>query len=120
MVVTHLWRYSLSTNVYTGKRCLIVERIERGSSSKGKKVVVNKFNDDYEKIKNEIDKLKKNLEKLSTKGGIVMEKKSGDHAMTLDNEMLREVTKRLKFEKNHLTTRLQRFIKANTFVVSYS
>lgn len=35
------------------------------------------------KIKNENDKLKKNLEKLSTKGGIVMEKKSGDHAMIM-------------------------------------
>ena len=45
---------------------LIVESIEQGSSSKGKKVVESDNYDDYVKLKNENKKLKKDLEKLST------------------------------------------------------
>ena len=45
---------------------LIVESIEQGSSSKGKKVVESDNYDDYVKLKNENEKLKKDLEKLST------------------------------------------------------
>ena len=41
---------------------LIVESIEQGSSSKGKKVVESNNYDDYVKLKNENEKLKKDLE----------------------------------------------------------
>ena len=43
---------------------LIIESIEQGSSSKGKKVVESNNYDDYVKLKNENEKLKKDLEKL--------------------------------------------------------
>jgi endonuclease I len=43
---------------------LIVESTEQGSSSKGKKVVEYDNYDDYVKLKNENEKLKKDLEKL--------------------------------------------------------
>ena len=46
--------------------CLIIESIEQGSSSKGKQVVESDNYDEYVKIKNENEKLKKDLEKLST------------------------------------------------------
>ncbi|XP_066311377.1 uncharacterized protein [Miscanthus floridulus] len=45
---------------------LIVDSIEQGSSSKGKKMVESDNYDDYVKLKNENEKLKKDLEKLST------------------------------------------------------
>jgi chromosome segregation ATPase len=45
---------------------LIVESIEQGSSSKGKKVVESDNCDDYIKLKNENEKLKKDLKKAST------------------------------------------------------
>ena len=51
----------------------IVESIEQGSSSKGKKVVETDNYDEYVKIKNENEKLKKDLEKLSTTNTIVVE-----------------------------------------------
>lgn len=67
-----------------------MERIGQGSCSKGNQEFMNKSLDDYKKIKNENQKLKKDLEKLSTKGGIVLDKKSSDHAMTRNGEKLRE------------------------------
>ena len=79
---------------------LIIESIEQGSSSKGKQVVESDNYDEYVKIKNENEKLKKDLEKLSTKNSIVIETQDGDYNMTLDIEMLREENKRLKIEKN--------------------
>jgi hypothetical protein len=51
---------------------LIMESIKQGSSSKGKQVVVAESYDDYVKIKNENEKLKKDIGKLSTQGGIVI------------------------------------------------
>jgi hypothetical protein len=45
---------------------LIVVSIEQGSSSKGKKVVESNNLDDYAKLKNENEKLKKYLEKATT------------------------------------------------------
>ncbi|XP_066365130.1 sporulation-specific protein 15-like [Miscanthus floridulus] len=75
---------------------LIVESIEQGSSSKGKQVIVaNHY--DYVKIKNENENLKKDLENISSNGGIVIETLNDD--MALENEMLREENKRLKMEK---------------------
>ena len=45
---------------------LIIESIVQGSSSKGKQVVESDNYDEYVKIKNENEKLKKDLEDLST------------------------------------------------------
>jgi hypothetical protein len=61
---------------------------------------MNKSLDDYKKIKNENQKLKKDLEKLSTKGGIVLDKKSSDHAMALIGKKLREENEKFNLEKN--------------------
>ena len=80
---------------------LIVESIEQGSSSKGKKVVESDNYDDYVKLKNENEKLKKDLEMLSTTNTIVIENLDKDYDMALENEMLKEENKRLKMEKNH-------------------
>jgi cell division protein FtsB len=46
--------------------------------------------DDYVKLKNENEKLKKDLEKLSTTNTIVIENLDNDHDMALVNEMVRE------------------------------
>ena len=75
--------------------------MKQGSSSKGKKVVESDNYNDYVKLKNENEKLKKDLEKLSTTNTIVIENLDNDHDMALENEMLREENKRLKMEKNH-------------------
>ena len=73
---------------------LIVESIEQGSSSKGKKVVESDNYDDYVK-------LKKGLEKLSITNTIVIENLDNDCDIALENEMLKEENKRLKMDKNH-------------------
>jgi regulator of replication initiation timing len=107
---------------------LIVESIEQGSSSKGKKVVESDNYDDYIKLKNENE-----LEKASTTNTVVIENLDNDHDMALENEMLREENKRLKMkmglkkqttneslieenkklklEKEHLKTSLSKFTR---------
>ena len=82
---------------------LIIESIEQGSSSKGKQVVESDDYDEYVKIKNENEKLKKDLEKLSTTNNIVLENLDHDYDVELkeENEKLKEENKRLKQEKNH-------------------
>ena len=67
---------------------LIVESIEQGCSGKGKQVVEFDDYDEYIKIKNENEKLKKDLEKLSTTNSIVIETQDGDYNMALDIEKL--------------------------------
>ena len=59
--------------------------------------------DEYVKIKNENEneKLKKDLEKLSTTNTIVVENLIHDCDIALENEKLKEENKRLKMEKNH-------------------
>ena len=69
---------------------LIIESIEQGSSSKGKKVVESDNYDDYVKLKNENEKLKKDLEKLSTTNTIVIENLDHDCDIALENEKLKE------------------------------
>ncbi|XP_066365270.1 uncharacterized protein [Miscanthus floridulus] len=66
---------------------LIVESTEQGSCSKGKQVVVAKYYDDYVKMKNE--KLKKDIEKLSINGTIIIEKQDDDYDMALEEDMLK-------------------------------
>ena len=48
-----------------------------------------------------IEKLKKDLEKLSTTNTIVIENLDNDYDIALENEMLKEENKKLKMEKNH-------------------
>ena len=57
--------------------------------------------DKYVKLKHENEKLKKDLEKLSTTNTIVIKNLDKDYDMALENEMLKEENKRLKVEKNH-------------------
>ncbi|XP_066361321.1 SWI5-dependent HO expression protein 3-like [Miscanthus floridulus] len=92
---------------------LIDESIEQGSSSKGKKIVVANHYDDYIKIKNENEKLNKDLEKLSTNNTIVTETQDSDYDMALDIKMLREDNKILKIEKTHLATSLEKFTRGH-------
>ena len=73
---------------------LIIESIEQGSSSKGKQVVESDNYDEYVKIKNENEKLKKDLVKLSTTNTIVIENLDHDSDLALENEMLKEENKR--------------------------
>ena len=79
---------------------MIVQSIEQGSSSKGKKVIESDNYDEYVKLKNENKKLKKDLKKLSTTNTIVIENLDKDYDMALENEMLKEENKRLNMEKN--------------------
>ena len=58
--------------------------IEQGSSSKGKQVVESDNYDEYVKIKNENEKLKKDLEKLSTTNTIVIENLDHDSDLALE------------------------------------
>ena len=78
---------------------MIIESIEQGSSSKGKKVFESNNYDEYVKIKNENEKLKKDLEKLSSTNPIVIENLDHDIDLALENEMLKEENKRLKMKK---------------------
>ena len=57
--------------------------------------------DEYVKLKNENEKLKKDLKKLSTTNTIVIENLDNNYDIALENEMLKEENKRLKMEKNH-------------------
>ena len=57
--------------------------------------------DEYVKIKNENEKVKKDFEKLSTNNTIVIENLDHDCDIALENEKLKEENKRLKMEKNH-------------------
>jgi hypothetical protein len=75
---------------------LIVESIEQGSSSKGKKVVESDNYDDYAKLKSENEKLKKDLKKATTTNTIMVENLNNDQELALENEMLREENKKLK------------------------
>jgi hypothetical protein len=68
---------------------LIVESIAQSSSIKGKQVVVAKSYDDYVKMKNENEKLKKDIEKLPINGTIIIEKQDDDYDVALGKDMLK-------------------------------
>jgi hypothetical protein len=61
-------------------------------------VVESNNYDDYIKLKNKNEKLKKDLEKASTTNTVVIENLDNDDDMALENDMLREENKRLKME----------------------
>jgi hypothetical protein len=60
------------------------------------------------------------LNDVVTKGNIIIERNDLDNELVHDNERLREEIKKLKLEKNHLTTGLPKFNKDNTFKMSFS
>ena len=68
-------------DIATSRDDLIIESIEQGSSSKGKQVVEADDYDEFVKLKNENEKLKKELEKLATTNTIVLETLDNDHDM---------------------------------------
>jgi hypothetical protein len=55
--------------------------------------------------------LKKYLTDATTKGKIAIESKDFNNKLVLDNERLREEIKKLKLEKEHLATSVQKFSK---------
>ena len=57
--------------------------------------------DEYVKLKNDNEKLKKDLEELKTTNTIVLETLDHDDDLILENEKLREENKKLKKEKNN-------------------
>jgi hypothetical protein len=79
---------------------LIDESIEQGSSCKGKQVVECNNYDEYVKLKQDNEKLKKEFEVFKTHNTIVLETLDHDGDLVLENEKLKEENKRLKEEKN--------------------
>ena len=69
---------------------MIIESIEQSSSSKGKPVVKTDNYDEYVKLKNDNEKLKKDLEELKTTNTIVLETLDHDGDLILENEKLKE------------------------------
>jgi predicted nuclease with TOPRIM domain len=59
----------------------------------------------------ENQKLKKYLTDATTKGKFSIESNDVNNELALDNERLREEIKKLKLEKEHLTTSVQKFNK---------
>jgi hypothetical protein len=59
----------------------------------------------------ENQKLKKYLTDATTKGKIAIESNDFNNELALDNERLREEIKKLKLEKEHLATTMQKFNK---------
>jgi hypothetical protein len=111
---------------------LIVHSIEQDSSSKGKKVVESHNFDDYAKLKNKNEKLKKDLEKATTTNTIVIENLDHDQELVEEieklkkdnnlkafmalekqapNESLIEENKKLKVGKEHLKVGLSKFTR---------
>ena len=84
---------------------MIIESIEQSSSSKGKQVVEADDYDEFVKLKNDNEKLKKNLEELKTTNTIVLETSDHDGDLILENEKLKEENKKLKQEKIMMLSR---------------
>ena len=80
---------------------LIDESIEQGSSGKGKQVVECNDYDEYVKLKQDNEKLKKEFEEFKIHNTIVLETLDHDGDLILENEKLKEENKRLKMKKNH-------------------
>ena len=68
---------------------MIIESIEQSSSSKGKQVVETDNYDEYIKLKNDNEKLKKDLEEIKSHNTIVLETLDHDGELMLENEKLR-------------------------------
>ena len=80
---------------------MIIESIEQGSSSNGKQVVESDNYDEYVKLKNDNEKLKKDLEEIKTHNTIVLETLDHDGDLILENEKLKKENNTLKEEKNN-------------------
>jgi hypothetical protein len=65
----------------------------------------------FEVISLENEKLKRYLKDVTTKGNIVIERNDLHNKLVHDNDRFREEFKKLKLEKNHLATDLQKFNK---------
>ena len=78
MVLTMLLRL-----IATSCDDLIIESIEQSSSSKGKQVIEAGDYDEFVKLKNDNENLKKDLEELKTTNTIVL--KTSDHDGDLDS-----------------------------------
>ena len=76
--------------------------IEQSSSSKGKQVVETDNYDEYVKLKNDNEKLKKDLEELKTTNTIVLETLDHDGDLIHENEKLKEENKKLSWRKSIL------------------
>ena len=80
---------------------LIIESIEQSSSSKGKQVVEADDYDEFVKLKNDNEKLKKDLKEIKSHNTIVLETLDHDGDLMLENEKLKDENKKLKEEKNN-------------------
>jgi FtsZ-binding cell division protein ZapB len=78
-VTNHVVKIDIATSYDN----LIMESIEQGSSSKGKKVVESDNYDNYANLKSENEKLKKDLEKDTTTNTVVIENLDNDEELTL-------------------------------------
>ena len=78
---------------------MIIESIEQSSSSKGKQVVEADDYDEFVKLKNDNEKLKKDLEEIKSHNTIVLETLDHDGDLILENEKLKEENKKLKEKK---------------------
>ena len=92
-------------DIATSYNDLIIESIEQSSSSKGKQVVESNNYDEYVKLKNDNEKLKKDLEEIKTHNTIVLETLDHDGDLILENEKLKEENKKLKEEKTMMLSR---------------
>ena len=65
-------------------------------------------------------KLKKYLTDATTKGKFAIESKDFNNELVMDNERLREEINKLKLEKDHLATSVQKFNKGQYLKISSS
>jgi len=92
--------YVVKIDIATSCDDLIIESIKQSSSSKGKQVVETDNYDEYVKLKQENEKLKKEFEVFKTHNTIVLETLDHDGDLVLENEKLKEENKKLKEERN--------------------
>jgi hypothetical protein len=68
----------------------------------------------------ENQKLKKYLNDATTKGKIDIESNDDNNELAVDNERLKDEIKKLKLEKEHLATSVQKFNKGEYLQMSSS
>ena len=85
---------------------MIIESIEQSSSSKGKPVVEADDYDEFVKLKNDNENLKKDLEEIKNHNTIVLKTLDLDGDLILENEMLSR--KRTRSSRKRKTMMLSR------------